>query len=195
MNQLYKYRTPLLFALGLGPLIFLSAIAITHSFGPNPIEEVVQYFGVWALRFLFLTLLITPFRILTGVHAISSFRRPLGLFSCFYAVLHTLSYIGLDQFFFWPAILKDILTRTYILLGTLALSCLLVLAITSINSIIKMMGARVWRKVHSLIYPASVLALVHFYLMIKADFIEPFVYAVILLFLFGLRIVKKIKGR
>jgi len=195
VNQLYKYRTPLLFVLGLGPLIFLSTIGVTYSFGPNPIEEVIQYFGIWALRFLFLTLLITPFRILSGVHAISAFRRPLGLFSCFYAVLHALSYIGLDQFFFWPAILEDILTRTYILLGTLALFCLLVLAITSINSIIKMMGARAWRKVHFLIYPASVLAIAHFYLMIKADFIEPLVYAVLLLFLIGFRIVKKIKSR
>jgi sulfoxide reductase heme-binding subunit YedZ len=166
----------------------------TDSVGANPIEEIVRYLGIWALRFLLMTLFITPFRLLSGFNRISYFRRPLGLFSCCYAALHALSYIGLDQSFFWPALFDDILKRMYILLGALALVLLLVLAVTSINYLIRVMGGRAWKKVHYLVYPASFLAVAHFYMMTKADFREPFIYAVLLLFLIGFRIVKKLRG-
>lgn len=115
----------------------------------------------------------------------------LGLFAYFYVLLHLFSYIGLDQFFYWTGIWQDIIKRIYITLGLAAVLLLTPLAITSTDKMIKRLGGRTWRRLHVLVYPAAILGVIHFYMMIKADFTEPLIYALILSVLLGFRIYKK----
>jgi len=115
----------------------------------------------------------------------------LGLFAFFYVILHFSSYIGLDQFFYWSGIWQDIVKRVYITLGMAAVLMLTPLAVTSTDKMIKRLGGRKWRRLHRLVYPAAVLGVIHFYMMLKADYTEPAIYAVILACFFGVRIYKK----
>ncbi len=114
-----------------------------------------------------------------------------GLFAFFYVVLHALSYVGLDHLFNWPVLWEDIVKRVYITVGMAALLMLTALAITSTDSMVKKMGGSNWRRLHRLAYLAGIAGVVHFFLMIKAGYTEPTIYAVILALLFGVRIVKK----
>lgn len=182
----------LVFLLGLVPLIWLFIRFSIGDLGANPIEAVTRYLGDWALRFLLIALAVTPTRILTGWSIFMSLRRMLGLFAFFYVTLHLLSYVVLDQYFYWAEIWQDITKRTYITLGILAVLMLLPLAITSTNKMIKRLGGRRWRRIHMLIYPAGILGVIHFYMMTKADFLEPIIYGFILLLLFGVRLYKKL---
>ena len=186
-----RWLKPVIFVLCLGPVAWLTVRAFLGDLGANPIEEVTRYLGDWALRFLLIALAVTPVRILTGWTAIGQLRRMLGLFAFFYVVLHLSSYVGLDQFFYWAGIWQDIVKRFYITLGMSAVLMLLPLAVTSTNAMVKRLGARNWRRLHRLVYPAAILAVVHFFMMIKADNTEPAVYAFILSALFAVRIFKK----
>jgi sulfoxide reductase heme-binding subunit YedZ len=167
------------FILALLPLGYLLYLAFTDALGANPIEAIARYTGDWAMRFLLLTLTITPLRRWSKWNLLIRIRRMLGLFCYFYAVLHFASYVVLDQFFDWAAIWEDLLERPYITLGATALLMLTSLAITSTDGWVRRLK-RNWSRLHKLVYPASILVMLHFFLMIKADYREPVVYALIL---------------
>lgn len=167
---------PLVHAVSLGPLVWLIWLGLDGRFGPNPAEFINRYTGDWAIRFLLIALAVTPLRGITGMAAVMRFRRMLGLYAFFYAVLHVTSYVALDQYFAWAAIWQDILKRTYITVGMLALVILTALAATSPKAMVKKLGGRNWQRLHKLVYVAAVAAPVHFFMMRKGFQIEPLVY-------------------
>lgn len=186
-----RWLKPVVFILCMGPFALLVVRALTGDLGANPIEAITRDLGDWALRFLLIALAVTPVRLLTGWSVIGRFRRMLGLFAFFYVVLHLSSYVGLDQFFFWSGIWQDIVKRVYITLGMAAILMLTPMAITSTDKMIKRLGGKRWRRLHRMAYPAAILGVIHFFMMLKADYTEPTIYAVILAGLFGVRIYKK----
>lgn len=176
------------FALALTPLGMLIVRALTGDLGANPIESVTHTTGDWALRLLLVTLAITPVRRLTGWNRIVQLRRMLGLFAFFYACLHVTTYVFLDQFFDWRAMIEDVWDRPYITAGLSAFVLLVPLAVTSTNGWIRRLG-RNWSRLHRLVYPAAVIAVVHFLWLVKADLLEPGIYALVLALLLGIRVV------
>ena len=157
------------------------------TLGANPIEAITRGTGDWTLRFLLITLAVTPLRKYTGWHWIVRLRRMLGLFAFTYGVAHLMSYVWLDQFFDWPAIAKDILKRPFITVGFAALVLMVPLAATSNNLAIRRLGGRKWQSLHRAIYPISMLGCLHFWWLVKKDITEPLIYSVILAALLGLR--------
>ena len=180
------------FALCLIPLGLLVHGIVTDNLGANPIEAVTRGLGDWALRLLLITLAVTPLRRFTGLNWLLRLRRMLGLFTFFYATLHMLTYVWLDQFFDWPFILKDIFKRPFITVGFLAFLLLIPLAVTSTNAMMKRLG-RNWSRLHKTVYVIAVLAVLHFWWMVKADIREPALYAGILAVLLGLRLMWKVR--
>jgi sulfoxide reductase heme-binding subunit YedZ len=180
-----------LFLLCLIPLLWLAYGAFSDSLGANPIEAITRTLGDWALRFLLLTLTATPLRRLSGWGWPLRLRRMLGLYAFFYALLHLCSYIVLDQFFYWPEIWADIIKRPYITIGMASFLLLLPLAVTSTNRMMRRLG-RNWQRLHRLIYPIAIGAVVHNLMMLKALSIEPLLYAIALalLLLARLRLTK-----
>lgn len=185
---------PIVFTLALLPLAYLAWKAQAGLLGANPIEAVTRFLGDWALRFLLITLALTPLRRVSGWAWPQRFRRMLGLYAFFYAALHVMSYVGLDQFFDGQAILKDVIKRNYITLGFLTLLLLIPLAATSTNGMIRRLGGRRWRMLHRLVYPAGILAVIHYLFMVKADVREPLIYGAILAILLGHRAVVAVRG-
>ncbi len=160
--------------------------ALTHNLTANPIKEITHFTGEWALNFLLLTLAITPLRKLTGLNALIAYRRMLGLYAFFYACLHFATYLVLDQFFDWREILLDVTRRPYITVGFAAFILLIPLAVTSTNKMVQRLGAN-WRKLHRLVYPIAVFAVLHYLWLVKADLLPPLLYAAILALLLMLR--------
>lgn len=171
---------PLAFALGLSPAVLLAWHAVAGTLGANPLEAVTHGTGDWALRFLLITLAVTPTRALTGWNPIVRFRRMVGLFAFFYASLHLLTYLWFDQFFSWPAILADIPKRPFITAGMAAFLVLVPLALTSTTGMIRRLGGRRWQLLHRLVYAAAAVGVIHFWWLVKADTTRPKVYAVLL---------------
>jgi sulfoxide reductase heme-binding subunit YedZ len=196
---------PLVFVLCLLPFAWLlgqlwfALQGLPSKLGANPFSESNFFTGKWALRFLLLTLAITPLRILTGWNDFGRLRRMLGLFAFFYALMHLTSYVVIDHFFDWATIWKDILKRLYITLGMATILVLLPLTITSTNKMLRRLGPKNWQRLHRLVYVAGALAVTHFYLLVKADKREPLVYIAILAALLGFRAARarwwKIKQR
>lgn len=178
---------PLVFIAALTPAIWLLVAALGNNLGANPIEAITCSLGEWALRFLLLTLSITPLRRLTGWYRLLGYRRMLGLYSFFYASLHLLSYIVLDQFFYWPEIWADILKRPYITVGMVSFLLLIPLAVTSTKGWMRRLGKN-WKRLHRLVYAIAIGSVLHYYMLVKADTLEPLTYAAILLLLLLLRI-------
>jgi sulfoxide reductase heme-binding subunit YedZ len=147
--------------------------------GANPIEAILHVSGRWALAFLLLSLAVTPVRRITGWHRVIGLRRLLGLFAFFYAALHFLIYLGLDQGFAWSFIGEDIAERPFITVGFAALVLLTPLAVTSTRGWIRRLGKR-WQLLHRLVYPAAALGVLHFYWKVKADTFWPLIVAFIL---------------
>ena len=173
---------PTLFLLCLIPFALLLYQALTDNLGVNPVETLTHETGEWALRFLLFTLCITPLRRLTHVNWLIKLRRMLGLFAFFYAVLHFITYLWLDQFFDWQEILIDIPKRPFITIGFVALVLLLPLAITSTNALQRRLKKR-WLTLHKLVYVIPMLVVVHFIWSLKADYLEPLIYTCIFLVL------------
>ncbi|MGL6109371.1 MAG: sulfite oxidase heme-binding subunit YedZ [Rubrivivax sp.] len=192
MNVLLSHRAfkPTLFVIALGPLAWLLYGALTDGLGSNPAEALMRGTGIWVLRFLCLTLAITPLRQWTGWAPLARQRRMLGLFSFFYAVLHFLCYAWLDMGFDAAAIARDIPKRPFVLVGTLALLLMAPLAATSFNRAIKTMGAARWRRLHRVVYAVVLLGLLHFFWMrsAKNNFADVAVYALIVAVLLGWRL-------
>jgi len=180
----------LLFGLCLLPLavLLLETFGVGgFSLGANPIEELIHRLGKWGLKFLLITLAVTPLRKLTGFNWLVRFRRMLGLFAFFYVLLHFLAYAGLDQGFDLAVIFEDIAKRPYITIGITALLLLLPLAATSTKGMMRRLGSR-WKKLHRLIYVIGILGVWHFYWQVKLDTLEALIYAGILTALLAFRL-------
>lgn len=157
------------------PLAWLAARAFGIGglgLGANPIEELIHRLGSWGLRFLLLTLCVTPLAVSLRAPQLLRLRRMLGLFAFTYLALHFLTWLVLDQSLRWPAIVADVVKRPYITLGFCALLALTPLAVTSTDGWMRRLGRR-WHRLHRLIYPAAVLGCVHFWWQVKADWREP----------------------
>ena len=176
----------LTFALCLIPLGQLLWWFFTDSFSPNPVEDIQHYSGEWALRLLLVTLAMTPLRRLSGWRWPIRIRRMLGLFAYFYMCLHFANYLVFDLTFDPVLLAEDLIKRRYITVGFACWLFLLPLAVTSTNGWQRRLGRR-WKQLHQLIYPAAILAILHFLWLVKADLLEPLIYAVILVLLLALR--------
>lgn len=155
--------------------------------GANPIEALHHWAGQSSLILLLGALAVTPIRRVTGWNMVQKVRRLVGLFAFFYVCVHLTIYVALDQFFGWSYIVEDVVERPYILLGTAAFLLLLPLAVTSTRGWIRRLGRR-WRTLHQLVYPAAVLAVLHFLLVTKADNRGPFIAGAVLALLLILRL-------
>jgi sulfoxide reductase heme-binding subunit YedZ len=179
---------PLVAAAALAPLAWLALGAWREWLGANPIETITRSTGVWTLRFLVITLAVTPLRWLTGWNEVVRFRRMLGLFAFFYGSLHLLTYLWLDQFFGWGAIAKDVVKRPFITAGFSAYVLLVPLAITSTAGMIRRLGGRAWRRLHRLAYVAAALGVVHYWWLVKLDTRPPRNYGIVLAVLLSVRL-------
>ncbi len=178
-----------LFILCLSPLAWLVYSLFTNQLGANPIEVVTRSLGEWGLILLIITLTMTPLRDALGQTWPILIRRMLGLFCFFYILLHLNSYLWFDQFFDWQEIGLDIIKRPFITFGMLSFLGLLPLAVTS-NRWSQRKLAKKWRSLHRLIYPIAILAVLHFYWLVKLDKIRPVLFVLCLLCLLGYRVIK-----
>ena len=177
--------------LSLVPFAYLCAGVYFDHLGPNPAEYLIRSSGDLTLRFLCITLLITPLRVITQWPEWLLFRRSLGLLTFFYACIHALCYSLLDMSWAWDEIAQDITKRPFIAVGVAAMLLLTALAATSFNAAVKAMGAKRWRQLHRAVYGIAVLAILHFFWMraTKRNFDEVWLYAGILGVLLGFRLV------
>ena len=177
----------IVFFLCLLPAVNLALGWQADALGANPIETITRASGEWTLRFLLITLAVTPLRRLTGLHWLLRLRRMLGLYAFAYATAHFAIYLWLDQFFDWGAIARDILERPFITVGFAAFVLLIPLAATSNSFAIRRLGGRQWQSLHRSVYAIAIIAVVHFWWLVKADVLEPAIYALILAALLGVR--------
>ncbi|MCM2253632.1 MAG: sulfoxide reductase heme-binding subunit YedZ [Ramlibacter sp.] len=194
---LHPAAKPLVFVLALLPFAWLLYGAIADKLGANPAEYLSRSTGDWTLRFLCITLAVTPLRVITGTPALARFRRMTGLFVYFYVVLHFLSYSWFDMGFDPVEIAKDIAKRPFILVGFCAFLLLTPLAATSFNRAVKALGAARWQMLHKLVYAIAGLGILHFFWMRagKNDFGEVAVYGVIVFALLGWRAAQHLHKR
>ncbi len=156
--------------------------------GANPVEEILDRFGNWGLRFIMITLAITPLRRVTGWNWLSRFRRMLGLFTFFYALMHFTTWVVLDRDLRLSEIIEDLTKRPFVLIGFTALLILTALAATSFTAVRRRMGQH-WQTLHNAIYAAAILGVWHYWWQVKKDVTEPLIYAAILTILFGARVI------
>lgn len=193
IRQLRFIWKPITFVLCLVPaaLIVGDTFGITGSLGANPVEAIQDHFGNWALRFIMITLAITPMRRLTGWNWLIRFRRMLGLFAFFYTLMHFFVWLFLDQGLSWSFIVEDIAERPFITLGFAALLILTAMALTSTNGMRRRLGRR-WQQLHYGVYVVAVLGVWHYWWQVKADVREPLIYAAILAILLAARIYHRV---
>jgi sulfoxide reductase heme-binding subunit YedZ len=171
------------------PVGLLGWDAYTQNLGANPIEKITHSTGDWTIRFLLITLSITPARKLLGMPVLIRFRRMLGLYAFFYGCLHFTTYIWLDKFFDLNAMLQDIAKRKFITVGLTAFVLLIPLAITSTAGWIRRLGGKRWQRLHQLIYVSAICGVIHYLWLVKADIRKPLEYGAILALLLGYRAV------
>jgi sulfoxide reductase heme-binding subunit YedZ len=178
---------PLVIAFALGPAAWLAYAALGDGLGANPIETVTHVTGRWGLRFLLVTLAITPLRRIFGWKGLAPYRRIFGLLAFFYVCLHLLTFVSLDHFFAWDAILEDVVKRPFITLGFTAFLCMLPLAVTSTRGWMRRLGRR-WRKLHRLVYAVGIAGVGHYLWLVKADLLPPFLHGGVLIVLLAIRV-------
>ena len=178
------------------PFVFVvgDLFEITGQLGANPVEEIMDRFGNWSLRFILLTLAVTPVRRISGWNWLARFRRMFGLFTFFYALMHFLTWLILDQGILLSAIIEDLAKRPFITVGFIALVLLTALAATSTAAIRRRMG-RHWQTLHNAAYVVGILGVWHYWWQVKKDITEPLLYAIILGVLLGVRLYRKLKGQ
>ncbi len=186
-----RYVKPVLFVVCLLPFLhmLLGAFGLVRL-GTDPIETVQDTFGQWGLRFLVITLAVTPLRDWFDAPWLIQLRRMLGLYAFFYVLMHFLTWLLLDQGLYWSGIVEDIAKRPFITIGFLALLMLIPLAVTSTNGMMRRLGKR-WKSLHRLVYVIALLGVAHFWWQVKADIREPAIYLTITLALLGWRVWKK----
>ena len=168
------------FSACLMPLLVLAGQALSDTLGANPIDEITDQTGTWTLRFLLITLAITPARRLTGWNRLIQLRRMLGLFAFFYGSLHFVTYIWLDQFFLIEDIIADVMDRPFITVGFASFVLLIPLAVTSTTAMIRHLGGKWWQRLHRLVYAIAIGGVVHYLWLVKADIQQPLIYGSIL---------------
>ena len=183
---------PMIFFMALIPFIWLLLKVFQNDLGPDPAQALSIETGEWALRFLLLTLTITPFRQIFRVAEIARLRRMIGLFAFFYASIHFLSWMAFILGFRWLAIAEELVERPYITVGFLAYVILFLLGVTSTNSMVRRLGKN-WKRLHKFVYAASILAIVHLLWILRTDITEAVIYGVLLAILLGYRIFRKLK--
>jgi sulfoxide reductase heme-binding subunit YedZ len=194
VNTLQQIRfiwKPIVFLTCLLPVLLVvgDAFGITGGLGANPVEAILDRFGNWALRFIMITLAITPLRRVTGWNWLSRFRRMLGLFTFFYAFMHFVTWFVLDREMRLNDVVEDLTERPFIALGFTAVVLLSALAVTSFATIRRRMGKR-WQSLHNMAYVIGILGVWHYWWQVKKDVTEPLIYAAILAVLLGARIIK-----
>ncbi len=188
--MLPRWLKPTVFVLCLLPLVQLVYLGFMAKLGVNPVEYVLRDLGEWALKFLLITLAITPLRKFTGWAWLAPLRRMLGLYAFFYAFLHLMVFFGADLSFDMSALWREVVRRPYITVGMLSLLIMLPLAITSTDKMIKRVGGVRWRRLHQLVYAAGILGVLHFYWMKSSKNLttEPLIYAAVLAVLLAYRV-------
>ena len=184
MNNYFK---PAVFFLSLWPIYIIVYQLIYNKLGPEPVDRIINHFGEWTLIFVFLTLSMTPLKIITKSLEWVKFRRMLGLFTFFYASIHMLSYVGLDYRFDFEPLINDVLKKKFIFIGFSAWLLLIPLAITSSDKMVKILKKN-WKKLHSLVYIISIFGVLHFIWLSKTIFFKPLIFLIILIFLFLFRV-------
>ena len=177
-----------LFLLGLAPLARLLVLGLTDALTANPIEFITRSTGTWTLVFLLVTLAVTPLRRALGWPWLMRLRRMLGLYAFFYACLHFVTYVWLDQFFDPASIVRDIVKRPFITMGFTAFVLMLPLALTSSHAMVRRLGAARWQKLHRLVYVVAVAGVVHYWWLVKRDITQPLLYALVLAGLLATRV-------
>ncbi len=186
---------PPAFLLSLAPALFLIWRGLHQDLGANPVETITHTTGDWTIRFLLITLSVTPLRFVTGRAELIRFRRMLGLFAFFYGTLHLFTYLWLDQFFNIASIGKDIVKRPFITAGMTAFAAMAPLAATSTVGWIRRLGGKNWQRLHRLIYVSASAGVVHYYWLVKSDVRLPVMYGGIRAGLRLARVTKKFDDR
>lgn len=189
MQRLLK---PAVFLLALFPAAYLGYRTYASDLGVNPAETLQLDTGGWALKFLLMTLAITPIRRMTGWNRVVQYRRMLGLFAFFYALLHVLTYVVLDKYFAFGEMIADVAKRPFITAGFVAFAAMVPLAITSTRGWIRRLGRR-WQSLHRLVYVSGAAAAVHFVWKVKVPIGEPVYYAIAIAALIGFRLVWQLR--
>lgn len=179
------------YLVGFVPAIWWFWLGATDRLGAEPMRELEHALGLWALRFLILSLAITPLRQFAGVNLLR-YRRALGLSAFYYALMHLTTYLVLDQGLDFDAVGADILKRPYITIGMSCFLVLLPLALTSSNLAIRRLGGKAWQRLHRFVYLAAILAVLHFLISLKTWPIEPVTYALIVAILLGYRLARSL---
>ena len=190
-----KPAKPAVFLLALAPALLLAWRGFHDGLGANPIETITHATGDWTLRFLAISLAVTPLRELLRLPELIRFRRMLGLFAFFYGTLHFLTYIWLDKFFDLHDIAKDVAKRPFITAGFTAFVLLGPLAVTSTTGWIRRLGGKRWRALHRLVYVSIAAGVVHYWWLVKSDIRKPLLYGVLAAVLLGYRAVRKVMAR
>jgi len=177
-----------LFVACLAPAAWILYVALTGQLAAEPIKDLEHRTGDWAIRFILLTLAVTPIRRLTGWNEVIRYRRMVGLFAFFYVTVHFLTYLVLDQFFAWHYIVEDVAKRPYITVGFASFLMLIPLAVTSTRGWIRRLGGKRWNRLHTLIYVAAAGGVLHYLWLVKADERVPIAYGTILVVLLAARL-------
>lgn len=178
-ERFVRLSKPAVFLACLVPLGLLAEKGIERRLGANPIEVITHSTGDWTLTFLCITLAITPLRRFLRLPWLVRYRRMTGLFAFFYGFLHLMTFVWLDKFFDWNAMLKDVYKRPFITAGLTAFVLLVPLALTSTAGMIRRLGGRRWQLLHRLIYGSAAAGVIHYYWLVKADVRLPLRYAAI----------------
>jgi sulfoxide reductase heme-binding subunit YedZ len=179
---------------GLLPAAWTGWLAFHDALGPNPIAEVLNRLGLWTLTLLLASLACTPIKILTGWKFPLRLRRLLGLEAFLYAFLHFGTYLGIDQFFDFGEIWKDIVKRKFITIGFAAFVLLIPLAVTSTKGMVRRLGFPRWKRLHRLVYLIATLGVIHFVWRVKSDLRQPLIYAAVLAVLLIVRVVDQARA-
>ncbi len=191
-TKIVKRSKPVILLLLLLPSMLWSTMFVQGNLGINPIEKLMDELGQMALRLIIVTLIISSLSQYKFLRSLQNIRRMIGLTAFYYVVCHFLTYIALDHFFNWKFIIKDIVKRPFITFGFINFILFLPLVLTSTNAIVKKITFKIWKKIHYLIYLIAPLAVLHFYLLTKADKTEPLIYLGIILLLLLWRFYYKI---
>ena len=197
MNKLLssKWTKVGLFLLCLVPLAVLVWFGFQQDLTANPLEYITHYTGDWTIRFIMITLSVTPLRIIFNRPALTRFRRMLGLYAFFYGSLHLLTWVWFDRQFEIAGMWEDIAKRLYITVGMAAFTAMVPLAITSTTGWVRRLGYQRWQKLHKLIYFTGIAACIHYQWLVKSDIRKPLMYWGILLVLLGFRLIVRLKKR
>ena len=182
MTQIQLLRRvikPVLFLLCLVPLGLLVWNGFNDQLSANPIDDITDETGTWTLRFIVITLCVTPLRRISGWTPLQQLRRMFGLYAFFYGLLHFTTYVYLDQFFEWEEIVADIPKRPFILVGFTSFVMMIPLAATSTDRITKWIGGKRWNLLHRLIYFTAIGGVIHYLWLVKADTQRPLTYGAI----------------